>query len=90
MISGVLAAGLLAVEVSAQAATKPLTNDDVASLAKAGLEENTIITAVRAQDSSFDISAPALLKLKQDGVTTKILSAIVTATSKQRRAAPVS
>src|SRR5229473_349291 len=89
MISAVLAAGLVAAEVPAQAATKPLTNDDVISLAKAGLDENTIITAIQAQDSSFDISAPALLQLKRDGVSTRTLNAIVTAAGKQRTAAPV-
>jgi hypothetical protein len=89
MISAVLAAGLLASEFPVHAATKPLTNDDVVTLTKAGLEENTIITAIQAQDSSFDISAQALLKLKQDGVTTKILSAIVTAASRRHTAAAV-
>jgi len=89
MISAVLVAGLLAAAVSAQGATKPLTNDDVLTLAKAGLGEGTIIAAIQAQDSSFDISAPALLQLKQDGVTTNVLGAMVTAMGKQRTAASV-
>ena len=87
MISAVLVACLLAAEVPVQGATKPLTNDDVLTLAKAGLAEDTIIAAIRAQDSNFDISPSALLKLKQDGVTTNVLGAMVTATGKQRTVA---
>jgi hypothetical protein len=87
MISAALVVGLLVAKVPAQGATKPLTNDDVVTLAKAGLGEDTIIAAIQAQDSNFDISVPALLKLKQDGVTTQVLGAMVAAMGKQRPAA---
>ncbi len=86
-ISAILVTGLLVAAVSAQSATKPFTNDDVVTLAKAGLGESTIIAAIRAQDSSFDISAPALLQLKQEGVTINVLGAMVTAMRKRRTAA---
>lgn len=90
MISAVLAAGLLAADVPVQGAPRPLSNDDVLTLAKAGLGENTLIAAIQAQDSNFDISAPALLELKQDGVTTQVLGAMVTAMRKQHTAGSVS
>jgi hypothetical protein len=78
------ALSLSAAQLSAQTVSKPLVNHDVAAMAQGGLGENTIINAIRAQESSFDISATALLKLKQDGVTAKVLDAMVTAMGNQR------
>jgi hypothetical protein len=63
-----LASSLLAGQVQAQMASKPLTNDDLAAMAQDGLDETTIVSAIYAQSSSFDISASSLLKLKQTGV----------------------
>jgi hypothetical protein len=87
MISAILAASFLMADLPAQASTSPLTNNDVVSLAKAGLEEETIIAVIQKQDASFDISVPALLKLKQDGVPPNVLHAMVAAMSKQSTAA---
>ncbi len=89
MISAFLIGGLLIAALPLQASSS-LTNNDVVTLAKAGLGDETIIAAIQAQDASFDISVPALLRLKQDGVTPNVLRAMITAMSKNRAAASTS
>ncbi len=72
----------------AQNDAKPLTNDDVVAMVKGGLPENTIINAINAQDSNFDVSATALIKLKQQAVNAKIMDAMLAAANKKHSAAP--
>src|SRR5207247_7544158 len=72
----------------AQNNTKPLTNDDVIAMVKGGLPETTVISAISAQDSNFDISATALIKLKQQGVNSKIMDAMLAAVNKTHNAVP--
>jgi hypothetical protein len=71
---------------------KPLTNDDVISMVKAGLTEDTIASAIDAQPSKFDISAAALLKLKKQGASAKLIDAMVSASRREQSpsGAPVS
>ena len=71
----------------AQNNTKPLTNDDVIAMVKGGLPETTVINAINAQDSNFDVSATALIKLKQQGVNSKIMDAMLAAANKKHSAA---
>jgi hypothetical protein len=71
----------------AQDNAKPLTNDDVAAMVKGGLPETTIINAINAQDSNFDVSATALIKLKQQAVNAKIMDAMLAAANKKHSAA---
>lgn len=73
---------LLPFGVLGQTGGKPLTDDDVIAMVKAGLAESTVINAVKAQDTSFDVSAAALIKLKQQGVSPKIMSAMMEAVKK--------
>ena len=56
----------------------PLTNDDVTRMFGAGLTETTIVQVIQKGPSNFDISPDALIKLKQQGVTAKIIEAMVT------------
>jgi hypothetical protein len=72
----------------AQNNEKPLTNDDVVAMVKGGLPETTIINAINAQDSNFDVSATALIKLKQQAVNAKIMDAMLAAANKKHSAAP--
>ena len=72
----------------AQNNTKPLTNDDVIAMVKGGLPETTVISAINAQDSNFDVSATALIKLKQQGVNSKIMDAMLAAANKKHSAVP--
>lgn len=75
-----VAGALLTSGLQAQNGPKPLTNDDVVAMVKGGLGESTVISAIGSQDTSFDISATALLQLKKNGVTPKIMDAILAAT----------
>jgi len=68
--------------------SKPLTNDDVIAMVKGGLPETTVISAINAQDSNFDVSATALIKLKQQGVNSKIMDAMLAAANKKHSAVP--
>ena len=83
LICAVLFAGF----ALAQNNTKPLTNDDVSAMVKGGLPETTVINAINAQDSNFDVSATALIKLKQQGVNSKIMDAMLAAANKKHSAA---
>jgi hypothetical protein len=56
-----------------------LTNDDLAAMAQDGLDQTTIVSAIHAQNSSFDISASSLLRLKQTGVTPIVMGAMFAA-----------
>ena len=56
---------------------KPLTNDDVLMLVQAGFGEDTISEAIRTNACRFDTSADALLKLKNGGVSERIIMAML-------------
>ena len=70
---------LLGAMLGAQQAQKPLTNDGVVQLVKAGLPESVIIGAIQSSPPSYDISAGALIKLNQAGVTPDEMKAIIAA-----------
>jgi hypothetical protein len=78
---------------AAQSSAKPLTNEDVVAMVKGGLGETTIIAAIQSQDSSFDVSAGALLALKKNAVSSHIMDAMLAANKQQAQSkapAPVS
>jgi hypothetical protein len=58
---------------------KPLTNADVVSMVKAGLAESTIDLAIRQSPTNFDTSPETLIALKNEGLSQKILDAMLTA-----------
>jgi hypothetical protein len=63
--------------VMAQQQKKALTNADVISMVKAGLPENTIILAIQQGPTDFDTSAQTLIQLKNQGISPKILDAMI-------------
>ena len=63
--------------VMAAAQTKPLRNSDVVEMFKAGLPESTIVLSIQRSRSDFDVSPEALIKLKKEGATEKILDAML-------------
>ena len=69
LIVSVLAPLMMVTYVPAQTAPQPLTNNDVVSLAKEGLSESTIISAIQSQNNNFDLSANGLIGLKKSGVS---------------------
>jgi hypothetical protein len=56
---------------------KPFTNDDVLKLVQAGFGEEVTLEAIRKNECRFDTSAEGLLKLKDAGVSEKIILAIL-------------
>ncbi len=62
---------------------KPLTNDDVMSMVKAGLAENTIVLAIQHSLTVFDTSPQALISLHAQGVPQPVLDAMLAAGSQK-------
>ncbi|HEX8354091.1 MAG TPA: hypothetical protein VF611_14380 [Pyrinomonadaceae bacterium] len=70
-----------------------LTNADIIDMIKAGLPESTIILAIQKGPANLDTSAQALIQLKKQGATQRILDAILqgqagTAATEARTANP--
>ena len=60
-----MAAAVFAASVTTAHAQDTMTNDEVISLAKAGLNPTLIVGKIRTSKSDFDMSTDALIKLKQ-------------------------
>ncbi len=58
-----------------------MTNDEVITLAKAGLSGAVIINKIRTSKTSFDLSTDALIRLKQAGIGDDVVSAMFEAKS---------
>jgi hypothetical protein len=80
----VLAIGCLALPVVAQQGQQPLTNDDVVKMVKSGLPTGTIVGAIQANESNFDVSANGLIALHKAGVTQPVMDAMIASASKKR------
>jgi hypothetical protein len=55
----------------------PLTNAAVVKLARAGFKEKTIISIISARVPAFDLSADRMIELKRNGVSEKIIVAML-------------
>ena len=65
------------------AARKPLTNDDVVGMLKAGLAENTIVLAIQHSSTAFDTSPQALIALHNQAVPPTVIDAMLKAGSEK-------
>jgi S1-C subfamily serine protease len=78
-----LARAILLVLALAPAASpddpKPLTNDDVVALVKAGFSPGLVTTKITTSRCAFDTSPPALQALKEAGVPEEVLLAMMQA-----------
>jgi hypothetical protein len=54
-----------------------MTNADVVEMVKAGIGENTIVLAIQKGMTSFDTSPAALVSLKQQGLSDRLLAAML-------------
>jgi hypothetical protein len=62
-----------------KASGPPLTNDQVIQMVKAGLDEDNVIDTIKNAGSvNFDLSVDGQVKLAQNGVKGKILTAMKT------------
>ena len=73
----ILVAVALCGPLSAQAAKKPLTNDDVIAMVHKKLPESVIVSAIEAGPGKFDTSPSELIRLNTAGVTEKELNAML-------------
>ena len=70
----ILAPGSLAQTSQTQ---KTLNNAAVVKLAKAGFKEKTIISIINARVPNFDLSADRMIELKRNGVSEKVIVAML-------------
>lgn len=66
---------LLATPLAALAA--PMTNDDVIKLVRSGLGEDTVLQAIQGSEPQFDTSTDGLVRLKQGGVSDRIIQQVM-------------
>jgi type VI secretion system protein VasI len=80
---------ILSVMVTAQQPKpKTFTNADVIKMAKAGLDDSTIVLAIQQHPAQYDTSADALVELKTQGVSQAVINAMLTAGKGGAPAAP--
>lgn len=58
---------------------KPLTNEDIISMTKQGFDASLIEKAIQTGESNFDLSAQALVDLKNAGVSQDVMAAMLSA-----------
>jgi hypothetical protein len=75
-----------AASIQAQQSSKPLTNEDVISMVKNLLPESVILSAVKTNDTDFDVSAIGLIALKKAGVSAKVMEAMLSAANNKKGA----
>src|ERR1700730_15861973 len=63
----------------AQTATKPMTNEDVSKMVKAGVREDIVLSTIQSTPTAFDVSPGAIVRLRKAGVSQKILDGMLTA-----------
>jgi hypothetical protein len=63
--------------VSFAQSNRPLTNQDVVQMVRAGFQDPTIIKYMQANDVNFDLSVPAMVALKNAGVNQSLIQAML-------------
>lgn len=67
---------------SSSSSNKPLTNDDILAMIRAGLTEETVLAAVRSAPANYNLGVQDLITLKEAGVSEKVIQAMITASSR--------
>jgi len=79
---------LLCSTLLASAKQKPLTNDDIIKMTKAGLDEDVIVGTMQSNTNAFDLSPDGLIALKKGGVSSKVLHAMQSLAKADNDSAP--
>jgi hypothetical protein len=79
LVLGLVAAVSLSMPGATSLAQEVLTNDSVVQMIKAGLPEAVVIAKIKSTATKFDLKTDSLVKLKKDGVSDKVLEAMVAA-----------
>lgn len=75
----ILFALFLTANVATLAQDEVMTNEEVISLAQAGLSPSIIVNKIRTSKSKFDLSTDSLIKLKKAGISDDIVGAMLAA-----------
>ncbi|HVH69846.1 MAG TPA: hypothetical protein VNB49_01890, partial [Candidatus Dormibacteraeota bacterium] len=90
-LSFLLAFGLFLMLASSAQETpkekKLLKNADILLMVQNHFDEDTLLKVIEVSDTDFDISGDALIALKNQGVSSAVLRAMLQATQRNRRAA---
>ena len=70
---------LLPFLANVHAQTETLTNDEVITLTKIGLEPSVIISKIQTSNTSFDVSTDGLINLSNSGVPAEVITAMMKA-----------
>jgi hypothetical protein len=73
-----------AIIFSVPASAEPLDNRAVVQLHASGLDDETIIAKVQSSEANFDLSTPALISLKKQGVPSRVITAMLQAQNQRR------
>jgi len=72
-----LVAGLATVVAQTSDNNRPLTNEAVVKLVKAGFKEKSLLTIISSRPAQFDLSTERMIELKRNGVPEKVILAMV-------------
>ena len=82
LIIGIVLSSLLTIALPSHSqAGKPLTNQDVVEMVKAGLPESTILLSIQGSPANFTTGSKDLIALQKAGVTTAVMNAMVAKSS---------
>ena len=76
-VSLVLSLSVVALAQTQQAQQQALNNAAVVKLTKAGFKEKTIISVINSRIPNFDLSPDRMIELKRNGVTEKVILAML-------------
>lgn len=71
----------LALFLSSAASAEPMTVDSVIALAKVGVGDEAIIAKIRSEKPTFDLSTDQMITLKQQGVSSAVIAAMINPSS---------
>ena len=69
-----------------RSAPSPLTNAQIVELVEARFNASTIIAAMQVNETAFDVSPPALIALKGEGVPDRVMEAMLKLEAEKRAA----
>jgi hypothetical protein len=69
-----------------QPVKRALSNQDICNMVKQGFSEDVIVAMIDANDTEFDVSLPGLTALKEAGISSKIMEAMLKAEARKRAA----
>ena len=79
----------VALAAAVPAAAETLDNATVVQLASIGLGDEAIIAKIQASPSNFDVTTDALITLKQDGVSSAVIAAMIEASNTTKASSSV-